>query len=94
MYKVPVIIKEDYIVFFEPSKYGVLVHCDIKTRWSKEVKLQLQKDWYQLRELHSNNRMIALHFEDQGTKHIKFLEMMGFRYHQDNDEFKVYIIGE
>ena len=94
MYKVPVIIQEEFVVFFEPSRYGVLIHCDIKTKWTKGVKKKLQEKWKILRELHSNKRIIALHYDNQGDKHIKFLEMMGFKFHYDNNEFKVYIIGE
>ena len=93
-YKVPIIVQDEYIVYCEPNKYGVIVHCDVLVSWTKEVKTKLQQQWKQLRELHSNKRMIAIHYPEQGIKHIKFLQMMGFRFHHDNDKFKVYIIGE
>ena len=80
MYKLPIIITDDYIVFMEPNKSGPIVHCDIKSKWTQELKMQLKYDWYQLRELQGFNPMYALHYEDQGNKHIKFLKMMGFKY--------------
>ena len=79
MYKLPVIIKDDYIVFLEPSKAGVLLHCEVR-RWSKSVKVALLSDFAKLQELHGHNRMFALHDEHRGAKHIKFLKRMGFRH--------------
>ena len=80
MYKLPVIIRDEYVVFMEPNKIGPFVHCDIKTKWTKEVKYDLTCDFDLLRNLHGFNPMYALHYEDQGDIHIKFLKIMGFKY--------------
>lgn len=80
MYKLPIIIRDDYVVFMEPNKVGPVIHCDIKTKWTKEVKYNLTFDFLNLRDLHGFNRLLAVHYEDQGNKHIKFLEIMGFKY--------------
>ena len=93
MYKVPVILRKDYIVYFEPSKYGPLIHCDIRTKWSKDVKRGLLYDWNDLRMMH-DGRMYALHKHEQGTKHIKFLEMTGFKLLREGKEFDLYYVGE
>ena len=93
MYKVPVILKDDYVVFFEPSTAGVLIHCDVKTRWTKTVKKNLQEDWSTLRSLHSHRPMYALHKPEQGDKHIRFLQMMGFKLLREYDGFELWTIG-
>ena len=94
MYKVPVVIQPEYIIFFEPSKNAVLVHCDIRVPWTKETKKKLQESWRILRELHGHCKMFARHEPHQGMKHRKFLFLMGFDYQfkMDND-VEVWSIG-
>ena len=93
MYKVPVILKKDYIVYFEPSKHGPLVHCEIKSKWTKEVKQALLYDWNDLCMMH-NGRLFALHREDQGTKHLKFLKLTGFQFYFKGMNYDVWCKGE
>ena len=78
MYKVPVVIKDEYIIFFEPSVYGVLIHCEVM-KWNVGIAKRLITDFATLRELHGYNHIYALHDDNtQDNKHIKFLRKMGF----------------
>jgi hypothetical protein len=81
MVKTPVIIREDYIVYFEPVNAGVFIHCDV-FKWNKTIKRKLTEDFNTLKSLH-DQPIWALHEEHRGQKHLKFLNMFGFRHLED-----------
>ena len=77
--KTPIITRKYYTVFLEPDLHGQwVVHCTVD-KWSKTINKQLRDDWYTLASL-SEGPFFALHSDDLGKKHIKFLSMMGFKY--------------
>lgn len=78
--KTPVIIYKDYTVFLEHYKGLNIIHCDCY-RWSKEVKQNLITDFNKLLDIH-RKPLYAIH-EIEDSKHLKFLNMMGFIWHND-----------
>lgn len=94
---IPIIQTDDYRVCLQQSGSYPIVHCDILTRWTKQVKNDLVRDWEAFRSL-ANSPMLTLHWEDQDNKHIKFLEMMGFEYShsitRDGKSVDVYLIDK
>ena len=85
-------MKKDYVVYMEPSKSGPLLHADVY-HWNKMVKNKLVKDFRMLRDLQNDHPLFALHYEDQGNKHIKFLKIMGFKYFKTiSGNRQVYVI--
>jgi hypothetical protein len=78
--KTPVINSLDYIVYFEYSFNMTFIHCTCY-RWSKSVKHQLKADFDKLVEIH-RSPIFAIH-EINDSKHLKFLDMMDFKYHSD-----------
>jgi hypothetical protein len=78
--KTPVIITDDYVVYFEYTYNSTFIHCDCY-RWSKTVKLKLKSDIDKLVELH-RKPIYAVHDMDD-KKHLKFIEMLGFKYQFD-----------
>lgn len=82
MYKIPVVINDNYTLFLQPAiaglpEPGVIVHCDVY-KWDRSVRDELLDDWYTLQGLHSYKPMFALHEKHQGKKHEKFLKIYGF----------------
>lgn len=77
--KAPVIVKPEYVVSFERTSGMTFVHCEIKGRWSVNLKLSLLADWKALLSLH-DAPIFALHTPGD-TKHHKFLTMFGFKPH-------------
>lgn len=75
--RVPVIIKDDYIVFFERFQGLTFVHCTVR-RWTKSVRASLKHDFTHLCALH-DQPIFAVH-EIGDTKHEKFLALFGFRF--------------
>ncbi len=93
--KTPVIVKEDYILWYEPvsmdDSLHVFVHCDVK-RWSPRIKRALKEDFETLRSL---TKMPAYALHDVGdTKHLKFLIMFGFIHEIDLPEAKSLFVLE
>jgi len=91
--KVPVIISEDYIVYFERFDGVTFVHCDC-FGWSKTIKQNLKEEWETLVKLH-REPIYALH-DEADTKHLKFLNLFGFVYHTsvvalDGSEKHIYV---
>jgi len=78
--KHPVLIKNNYRVYFEKVLYNeiqevLVVHCDV-SRWNKTVKQQLIIDSYNLFSK-QDKPIIAIH-DKMDKKHLKFITMMGF----------------
>jgi len=78
--KTPVITSNDYIVYFEYAFNMTFIHCDCY-RWSKSVKKQLKADFDKLVDIHRQS-IFAIH-ELNDNKHLKFIDMMDFKYHSD-----------
>lgn len=92
--KVPVIDTEDYILYLEELQDCLVIHCDIKTKWSKEVKRKLDVDFRRLmKECHKP--VCALHTPND-KKHEKFLKMFDFEYLKqfqgtDGNNYDIYV---
>ena len=78
--KTPVITSEDYIVYLELFSNNLFIHCDC-FRWSKKVKTTLTKDFNTFLSV-LRQPVLAIH-EIEDSKHLKFLNLMGFNYLQD-----------
>lgn len=94
MSKFPVVNRQDYIIYLEDDNGVVFIHCDVLTKWTKEVKKNLLVDFKLLTEMW-NSDLFALH-QPQDKKHKKFLKMFGFNYFEsikglDNNDYDVYI---
>ena len=76
-YKVPVITKEDYIVYTEDVQGLVFIHMDV-FRWSKTVKRNFLKDWNEWASAQGKD-LYAMPFIDN-DKMVKWCtEVCGFR---------------
>lgn len=75
--KTPVIIKSDYVVYFERYQGNTFIHCDV-FKWNKTSRSGLLRDLGVLWTLH-NEPVFAFH--DIGdSKHKKFLKTCGFKF--------------
>lgn len=94
--KTPVIIRDDYAVFYEPitintqydpntieNRLFVFVHCDVK-RWTPSVKRALSRDFNLLISL-IDMPLFAMHTNGD-TKHLKFLTLFGFKHYYSGDD--------
>ena len=94
---IPIISRPWYTVELQQSGSYPIIHCDIHSPWTKAVKENLVRDWETFRFL-ANTPIIAMHWEDQDYKHIKFLDMMGFEYShtiiRDGKSVDVYLIDK
>lgn len=75
--KTPVIRRKDYVVCFESYHGLTFIHCECAS-WSKTIKQNLIKDFDVLCSIHEPP-IYAFH-EIGDSKHLKFLEMFGFKY--------------
>lgn len=78
--KIPVIKTKDYTVYLEEDHGSLFIHCDC-FKWNKTVKRQLKEDVDKLSK-NSIKPIYAIHEVDD-RKHLKFISMMGFKYHMD-----------
>lgn len=76
--KTPVINTDDYTVYLENYSNNTFIHCDCY-RWTKTVKQQLKTDFDKLVDIHGKP-IFAIH-ELNDSKHLRFLDMMDFKYH-------------
>ena len=75
--KIPVVSKKDYILYLENLDGNVFIHCDC-FKWNKTIKQSLKKDVDNIVAF-IGKPILALHDSDD-TKHLKFLNMMGFSF--------------
>lgn len=75
--KTPVIVSKDYIVYLEEHAGASFIHCDC-FGWSKTIKESLVVDFNKLLQIH-RKPVFAIH-ELGDTKHLKFLNIMGFSF--------------
>ena len=78
-FKVPVCIREHFIIQLEQHVSGTFVHCHVTT-YNATVKKELQACWNQVAHLHGGP-IYALH-DLPDHKHRKFLELFGFKRHK------------
>jgi hypothetical protein len=83
--KVPVVRRSGaYTLFLEQARPELtFIHCDVEGRWTKSLKLRLIEDFKTLKSLHGGP-IFALH-PAKDEKHLKFLQMFGFK--KVTDEF-------
>jgi hypothetical protein len=75
--KTPVLIREEYTVYFEQYEGFTWGHCDIR-QWTPGIAKKLKAEWDVLRSSHEGP-IFAIH--DIGDeKHLKWCRMFGFRY--------------
>lgn len=94
--QVKVVDSADYTIKYEQHNGLTFIHCDIKVKWTKKVKQELQEDFNVLRTLHSAP-IYAIH-EIGDKKHLKFLTLFGFKHLEDvtgtdGKHRQVYYIG-
>jgi hypothetical protein len=92
--KTPVVNREHYIIYLEKHEENFFIHCDVLTKWTKEVKKELQKDFKILTE-NWDKDLFALHTPSD-FKHKKFLKMFGFTFLRsvkgiDNNDYDIYV---
>lgn len=92
--KVPVVNTSDYILYLEELPDCLVIHCDVLTKWSKEVKKKLEVDFENLM-IACNQPVYALHTPSD-KKHEKFLKMFKFEYFKpfqgtDGNNYDIYV---
>lgn len=92
--KVPVVVTDDFILYLEDDNGFTFIHCDVLTKWTREVKNKLTKKFNKL-VLDYGQPLYALHNKED-KKHEKFLKMFGFSYFTtitglDNNSHDIYV---
>lgn len=82
--RVPVCIRPEYTLLLErviinsEAAARTFIHCTVHRGWSKGVKRKLTEDFHTICALVSPEPIYALH-RIGDRKHMKFVEMFGFR---------------
>ena len=79
--KTPVVIRDEYTIFFEAVGEVVFVHCDVM-RWTHETAKEMKQVMRELRALHGRS-LYAVNEPHGCKKHQRFMRLMGFVYHCD-----------
>lgn len=92
--KVPVIQNKQFVLYLEDLDGNLFIHCDILSKWSKEVKQNL-KNWFTRLTKECGKELYALHTPED-KKHEKFLRMFDFSYlysitGTDGNKYDIYI---
>jgi hypothetical protein len=77
-YKVPVVEREDYTIYFQDLNGETWVHCDVR-HWSPTAAKSIKRDADALKKI-VGGPVYALNEPKGCKKHIKFLKMLGFRF--------------
>jgi hypothetical protein len=80
MFKVPVVIREDYTMLLELHDNFIWFHTDVR-KWTPTVKVKYLEDLNLLQHLVSIP-IVAL-IENKNTKLAKFSKTIGFEFKQD-----------
>jgi hypothetical protein len=80
MFKVPVVIREDYTMLLELHDNFIWFHTDVR-KWTPKVKVKYLEDLNLLQHLVSIP-LVAL-VEGTNTKLAKFSKTIGFEFKQD-----------
>ena len=75
--KTPVVVNDDYTLYFEDYNGFVFIHGDCR-RWTKTVKRKMFDDLIAIQK----EDLYAIH-EIGDSKHEKFLKLFGFEYLED-----------
>jgi len=92
--KTPLIDLPEFVLYFEEYNGYTFIHCDVKVKWTKEVKKKLKEVYKTITDSYSEN--IFANHEQQDKKHEKFLKMFGFEYlnsfvGKDNKDYDLYV---
>lgn len=90
-FKIPVIVRPDYIFYIENVNGACFMHCDV-LKWNTAVFKQLKQDWNTFSELHGGPLFCVKEQDTTGYK--KFIKSLGFKFYkevQDTNQNKVYI---
>jgi len=92
--KIPVITTDNFILYLEKDHGFTFIHCDILTKWTKEVKKQLFASFKTLTTQYEQP-LYALHTKED-KKHEKFLKMFEFSYLSsivglDGNNYDIYV---
>lgn len=92
--KTPVLSVDEFVLYLEELPEGTFIHCDVTTKWSKEVKNKL-KVAFELLTNEYGKELYALHTPTD-KKHEKFLKMFDFSYLSsivgtDGNDYDIYI---
>lgn len=92
--KIPVLETDKFILYLEDNEGAVFIHCDIKTKWSKEIKKELEAA-FKVLTTEWNKELFALHVPSD-KKHEKFLKMFDFKFFKtikgfDNNDYDIYV---
>ena len=79
MVKVPVVIRDDYIMFLEFFEGMLWFHTDVN-KWTPEVKTKYIEDLNLLQYL-VNSPLLAM-INQRDNKLTKFTKVIGFKYEQ------------
>lgn len=86
MVKVPVIIRDHYIAYFEVWEGMTFIHCDVY-KWNKTIRKDLENNFKSLKKLH-RTPIYALHEQHLGSKHKKFLTKFGFKHFANHTDIE------
>lgn len=75
-YKIPVIVRPDYVFAIEQYQDGQFMHCEVYN-WNKTVFKELKKDWNIFTELHGGPLYCAKEQDTPG--YLKFIKALGFK---------------
>ena len=92
--KIPVIQNKQFVLYLEDLDGNLFIHCDILSKWSKEVKQNL-KNWFTRLTKECGKELYALHTPED-KKHEKFLRIFDFSYlystiGTDGNKYDIYI---
>lgn len=76
--KIPVVKTKDFIIYLEEDCGLTFIHCDVLTKWTKEVKRSLQ-ECFNILTKEYGKELYALH-SPKDKKHKKFLKLFDFNY--------------
>jgi hypothetical protein len=91
--KIPVLTTKEFVLYLEDVNDNTFIHCDIRTKWDKELKHNLGFSFKILLSL-INRKINALH-DTKDKKHKKFLELFDFNREysiigNDGKEYDIY----
>ena len=92
IYKVPVVIREEYTIYIELVDMTYLfIHSDVH-RWNREVKAYYRRDLSTLASL--SDIALLVYVDKANTKLKKFTELNGCTLVEDRDTAYIYRVEE
>jgi hypothetical protein len=92
--KIPVVSLPEFVLYLEEDNGFTFIHCDVLTKWSKEIKKKLKEVFKEITASY-NQELYALH-DPEDRKHKKFLELFDFNYFTsitgtDGNSYEIYV---